>query len=190
MKAGATEITAADNRNGLYCGVCHNGKAQEGSRKVFAACSADKSDMTRCERCHAQGKAVKREYDFNTFTAKLPKQPGGNGINWEKAASDGLITPIDYIHGLSLKRPPQPAQADFTIHPKSGGKADIIFSHKKHVVWNGCEGCHPEVFKGGKRGATAYSMKEIDDGKFCGVCHRAVAFPLSDCTRCHSKPVT
>jgi len=66
---------------------------------------------------------------------------------------------------------------------------DIIFSHAKHTVWNGCEGCHPEIFMGVKRGATKYSMVDIFEGKYCGACHVAVAFPTIDCQRCHSRPV-
>ena len=32
-------------------------------------------------------------------------------------------------------------------------------------------------------------MAEIYEGKYCGVCHVHVAFPLLDCQRCHTKPV-
>jgi c(7)-type cytochrome triheme protein len=188
LKAGATEVKAADNMKGLYCGVCHNGKMQHGGKAVFPACGTDKADA-RCQRCHSQGKNVKRENDFAAFAAKMPKERFGNGINWDKASSEGAIKPGDYLEGLSIKKPAQPIQQDFTIHPKAGAKNDILFSHKKHVAWNGCEVCHPEIFKGGKRGTTTYSMNEINQGKFCGVCHSTVSFPLTDCDRCHSKPV-
>jgi len=180
MKAGADVITAADNGKGLYCGVCHNGKP------VFAACSADKSDVKRCERCHSQGKSVRPAVDFAAVTAKLPKDKFGNGVNWEKAAEDGSIKLIDYIEGVSIKKPAQTVQKDFTIKPKSAGMAEIVFSHKKHSLWNGCEVCHPEIFK---QGSTKYSMDDIKAKKFCGVCHGTVAFPQEDCSRCHSKPV-
>jgi c(7)-type cytochrome triheme protein len=40
-----------------------------------------------------------------------------------------------------------------------------------------------------KKGATKYSMVEIFDGKYCGACHMTVAFPLTDCGRCHTRPV-
>lgn len=182
LKANATGVRAADNEKGLYCGACHNGKVS------FAACGADKGDK-RCERCHSQGKSVKRENDFAAFTAKLPKDKFGNGVNWEKAAEDGLIKPSDRLAGVSIDQPAKPVQSDFTIKPKTAGMGDIIFSHRKHVLWNGCEVCHPEVFKGGKRGAQAYTMDEIKQKKFCGVCHIAVAFPLDDCSRCHAKAV-
>ena len=145
--------------------------------------------MKRCERCHSQGKNVKKDYDFAAFTARLPKDKFGNGINWEKAAEDGLIKPIDRLEGVSIDKPAQPIQKDFSIQTKSQGVSDIIFSHKKHAVWNGCESCHPELFVGGKKGMTKYTKKEINEGKFCGVCHIAVAFPLADCDKCHSKPI-
>lgn len=189
LKANATGIRAADNMKGLYCGVCHNGKMQHGDRKVFAACIADRSDMGRCERCHAQGKNPRKDYDFAVFTARFPKDKFGNRIDWEKAALEGLIRPVDYLEGVSIKGPAQQIQKDFAIQPKSPGMAEIIFSHKKHMDWNGCEVCHPEIFVSAKRGATKYSMKEINDGKYCGVCHTTVAFPVAECDRCHSKPV-
>jgi len=189
MKANLTEIRAADNSKGVYCGVCHNGKMQAGGTPVFAACSTDRSDMKRCERCHSQGKSVKKDKDFATATAGFPKDKFGNGINWEKAAEDGLITLVDHIEGVSIKKPARPIEKDFSLKPKSQGMNEIIFSHKKHTVWNGCEVCHPDIFAGGKKGSTKYSMKEIEEGKFCGVCHGTVAFPQADCNRCHSKPV-
>lgn len=187
MKAGGTGIKAADNQQGIFCGACHNGKMQEGSRKVFAACTTDKSDTARCERCHSQGKNPKKDHDFAAFTASFPKDKLGNGINWEKASSDGLIHPTDYIEGVSTRQPAREILKDFSIQPKSKGVNEIIFSHKKHSQWNGCEVCHPEIFAGGKRGVTKYSMDEINQSKFCGVCHGTVAFPLAECDRCHTK---
>jgi c(7)-type cytochrome triheme protein len=188
LKAGGTEVKAADNMTGLYCGVCHNGKMEDNGKPIFEACGTEKADA-RCSRCHSQGTNAKRRIDFAAFTGGLPKEKFGNGVNWEKAASEGAVKLVDYVEGVSIKKPAQPVQADFRIHPKAGAKNDILFSHKKHVAWNGCEVCHPEIFKGGKRGATAYSMQEIEQGKFCGVCHTTVAFPLANCDRCHSTPV-
>ncbi len=189
MKAGSTGIKASDNIKGYYCGTCHNGKMVSNNRKVFEACSKDKEDIRRCERCHSMGKNVKKENDFNIFTEKLPKERFGNGINWEKAEADGFIKPVDFIEGISIKRHSLTVQKDFALEAKVKGMPEIIFSHKKHTIWNGCEVCHPEIFVGVKRGATKYSMVEIFDGKYCGVCHGAVAFPLIDCQRCHTKPV-
>jgi c(7)-type cytochrome triheme protein len=191
MKSGATGIKAADNMRGYYCGTCHNGKMQWQDRKVFESCSKEygHGDLKRCERCHSLGKEVKKEYDFNKFTEKLPKERFGNGINWEKAEDEGLIKPIGFLPGISVKRPSLKIQKDFSLEPKVEGMPQIIFSHKKHTVWNGCEVCHPEIFAGVKKGLTKYSMPEIFDGKYCGACHGKVAFPLLDCQRCHTMPV-
>jgi hypothetical protein len=49
--------------------------------------------------------------------------------------------------------------------PKVEGMPDIIFSHKKHTVWNGCELCHPDIFMGVKRGTVKYSMVDISQGQ-------------------------
>ena len=191
MKAGTTGIRAADNMKGYYCGSCHNGKMQWQDRKVFEACSKeyDHKDMRRCERCHSLDKDVKREYDFSKFTEKFPKERFGNGIDWEKAEAEGYIKPIGFLPGISVKRPPLKIQKDFSLEPKVQGMPQIIFSHKKHIVWNGCELCHPEIFSGVKKGVTKYSMPEIFEGKYCGACHGLVAFPLLDCQRCHTKAV-
>jgi c(7)-type cytochrome triheme protein len=59
---------------------------------------------------------------------------------------------------------------------------DVLFSHRKHAVWNGCEVCHPEIFA---PGAQRYTMLEISAGEACGVCHGKVAFSLRECERCH-----
>jgi c(7)-type cytochrome triheme protein len=191
MKANATGIKAADNMKGYYCGACHNGKMAHGSRKIFEACSTknSKEDPNRCNRCHSKGQGVKQDYDFAAFTGTFPKERLGNGIDWEKAEETGLIHPIDSIEGISIKRPPLATQKDFAIAAKVDTMPEIIFSHKKHTVWNGCELCHPEIFGGVKKGTTKYSMIEIFEGKYCGACHLSVAFPTTDCQRCHSKPV-
>lgn len=190
MKADATNIRAADNAKGYYCGTCHNGKMIYKEKKVFESCSTKPAaDLKRCERCHSLGKNVRREYDFAEFTGRFPKERFGNGVNWEKAEEDGYVLLTDYLEGVSIKRPALAVKKDFALAPKVEGMPEIIFSHKKHTVWNGCETCHPEIFIGVKKGTTKYSMIEIFDGKYCGVCHGKVAFPLLDCQRCHSKPV-
>jgi c(7)-type cytochrome triheme protein len=191
MKAGATSIRAADNMRGYYCGACHNGKMPVEDRKVFESCAKEQlpKDARRCERCHSLGRDVKREYDFTAFSKKLPKERFGNGIDWEKAEEMGLVKPAQFLEGVSVKRSPLKIQKDFTLEARVEGMPEIIFSHRKHTVWNGCELCHPEIFFGVKKGMTKYTMPEIFEGKYCGVCHRTVAFPLIDCQRCHAKPV-
>ena len=191
MKTGSTGIKALDNMKGYYCGTCHNGKMFFQGTRIFASCSkkSQADDIKRCCRCHSLGKNVKREYDFGKFTERFPKERFGNGIDWEKTEADGYIKPADFLEGVSIPRKSLSIQKDFALSPKVEGMPEIIFSHKKHTVWNGCELCHPEIFMGVKKGATKYSMVEIIEGKYCGVCHNTVAFPLLDCQRCHTKPV-
>jgi len=191
MKAGATDITAADNSRGYYCGACHNGKTVVEGRIVFQACSkkGTSEESKRCQRCHSYGLKVASDYDFFHFSEPLPKERFGNGLDWEKAEELGLIKPASFLEGVSGKKSSLALQKDFALNAKVEGMPDIIFSHKKHTVWNGCELCHPEIFVGVKKGNTRYSMVDISEGKSCGVCHTTVAFPLTDCQRCHSKPV-
>lgn len=191
MKANATGIKAADNMRGYYCGTCHNGTMTVNGRKVFDSCDKVILEQGKtCERCHSQGKYVKKEYDFYSFAEKMPKERFGNGIDWEKAETNGLIHLKDFIEGVSIKRQDLGKPEDFELTTKIAQMPEIIFSHKKHTVWNGCEVCHPEIFVGVKRGETKYSMVDIYNGKYCGVCHITVAFPLLDCQRCHTKPVS
>lgn len=193
MKAGGTKVTAADNQRGFYCGACHNGKLKYRETTVFSSCESsvpsDPKAAERCNRCHSEGKLVKPKHDFYTFTAKFPKERFGNGIDWVRAEQEGLIRLEDVIEGVQSKRKTLPVQGDFALPPRVQGMPEIIFSHEKHNVWNSCEVCHPEIFFGVNKGSTKYSMVEIFEGKYCGVCHITVAFPLLDCQRCHSKPV-
>jgi c(7)-type cytochrome triheme protein len=191
MKAGTTDIKAADNARGYYCGACHNGKMQSEGKTVFESCSRNVAtkDAKRCERCHSFGKTVKSDYDFFSFSQPLPKERFGNGLDWEKSEELGLIKPTSFLEGVSIQRKSLSLQNDFALNPTVAGMPGIIFSHKKHTVWNGCELCHPEIFMGVKKGTVKYTMVDNFEGKSCGVCHNTVAFPLTDCQRCHSTPV-
>jgi c(7)-type cytochrome triheme protein len=190
MKEGETGIKAADNMRGFYCGACHNGKTLVDGIPLFEACSdkATEDDQARCVRCHSSNTS-KSESDFVQFAKTLPKERFGNGVDWQQAEEMGIINPVDFVKGISIRRKSLTVQNDFMLNPKVAGMPDIIFSHKKHTVWNGCELCHPEIFVGVKKGTTRYSMVGIFEGKYCGVCHNTVAFPLLDCQRCHSRPV-
>lgn len=191
MKKGETRMKAADNMKGYYCGACHNGEKHGFDPPVFKACSIPPApdEMPRCDRCHSYGKDIKRKYEFAKFTEKMPKASLGNGIDWEKAETSGLINLKDNVPGTPLIKRLMPVQKDFSLESKGSWMGDILFSHKKHAKWNGCELCHPDIFLGVSRGATKYNMFQIYEGEYCGVCHLNVAFPLRDCMRCHVKPV-
>lgn len=190
MKAGATDIRAADNMAGQYCGACHNGRtvSAEGT-KIFESCAtAGPREGKPCIRCHSLGKDVKPQYEFAAVTAKLPKERFGNGIDWEKAEALKLIKPSNFLEGVSFKRAALKAPNDFALTAKLEGMPNILFSHVKHTFWNGCELCHPQIF-GIRKEASKVTMVQIFEGQQCGTCHTSVAFPLIDCQRCHTLPV-
>jgi c(7)-type cytochrome triheme protein len=189
MSAGATKIRALDNINGIYCGTCHNGKTETGSL-VFSACAKEytREEYKGCVRCHQLEASAALNEKFTSFLEMMPSEKFGNSINWEKAEREGKIKLTDYIEGVSTTRAKMKIQHDTILKGKLEGMPDILFSHTKHAVWNGCELCHPDIF-GIRKGGTKYTMGEIFEGKYCGACHSFVAFPLTDCRRCHSKPV-
>ncbi|HEX9019907.1 MAG TPA: c(7)-type cytochrome triheme domain-containing protein [Nitrospirota bacterium] len=190
MEEGGTDIRAADNKAGLYCGACHNGKMKFGSGSVFEACSPKPApaDAERCRKCHAPVKRGGKDGNFIRFIEKFPKDIFGNGVDWEKAEEKGYIKPVDFLEGVSIGRVAARAQQDFSVKSKSTWMSDIKFSHRKHLSWLGCETCHPDIFMI-KKGSTQYTMLDITGGKYCGACHDKVAFPLNDCQRCHIGPV-
>ncbi len=187
MKAGATDITAATNAQGFYCGACHDGKRRFNDKTIFASCSGDAAPHdAHCQKCHSWPATADQDRKFSAFAQTMPRGTFGDGIDWEAAESRGLIKPSDFLEGLSIKRPPLKAQQDFSIEPNVSWVSNVVFSHKKHAVWNGCEVCHPSIFPV-KKGATKYTMLDIESGEYCGVCHDKVAFPLVYCERCHSQ---
>ncbi|HEU4382173.1 MAG TPA: c(7)-type cytochrome triheme domain-containing protein, partial [Anaeromyxobacteraceae bacterium] len=127
--------------------------------------------------------------DFEAFAAGLPRTGRGNGVDWEAAEAQGKLAPLDVLEGVSIPRGPMAMDKDVPIKSRAGWMSDIIFSHKKHAVWNGCQSCHPDIFPSTSRGDVRYSMFQIDGGEYCGLCHTTVAFPLAECQRCHVRPV-
>lgn len=188
MEAGTTKINAALNKQGYYCGACHDGKKNIGTKTAFAACAetVNPKETERCGRCHSLKRGEARKINFETFTAKLPRGVGGS-IDWEQAEEKGIIKPIDFLEGLSFQREALKAQEDFSIESQVDWASDVIFSHKKHAIWNGCALCHPDIYPSTKAGTVKYSMFQIFEGQSCGVCHEKVAFSLFLCKRCHKN---
>jgi len=179
---GETLVFEEDNRDGRYCGACHNGK------EAFA--------IKSCDECHPKDAAAEKfmvrqnKKDFYKFKKTMPAAVYGNKIDWMKAEDEGKIKLTDTLPGISVvQNATMKNNRDEPRQPKLPGLPDIIFSHSKHVVWSGCGMCHPDTFAI-ETGKTKMNMKEIVAGEFCGRCHGTVAFPLNDCLRCHSKSVS
>jgi c(7)-type cytochrome triheme protein len=66
------------------------------------------------------------------------------------------------------------------------GAGKVVFEGAKHSSAK-CAECHPGVFKM-KKGAAVMTMKDMEAGKSCGVCHNGTkAFSAKECAKCHKK---
>lgn len=113
----------------------------------------------------------------------LPKDNAGN-VDWVKSLRQGIIKPKD---SLDPKKPSTPVIDLDIVFKVKGDLPDVVYPHYPHTEWLSCNNCHPKIFIM-QAGANKVTMKKIEEGQFCGRCHGVVAFPLSNCTRCHSKP--
>ena len=113
----------------------------------------------------------------------LPRDSAGNMVNWVKALESGAINPRTNILPETEVR----VRDDEIIVAKFGSMPAVKFPHRPHTLWLDCSNCHEHLFKS-KAGANRFSMTAILNGEQCGVCHGAVAFPLTECNRCHSVP--
>ena len=113
----------------------------------------------------------------------LPADTAGNKVRWVDALRDGYINPRTNVY------PETKVQIlDLDILMKNTGNAAYVrFPHRPHTEWLDCANCHDKIFPA-KAGATPMTMLDILAGEYCGQCHGAVSFPLTECDRCHSVP--
>jgi c(7)-type cytochrome triheme protein len=118
--------------------------------------------------------------------ASLPKTESdlGNGVHWVQAMDEGKIKPIWDINNPEAK--PTVLAMDIIRFPK-GSMPNELFPHRQHTLLLDCSSCHPSIFIP-KKGANQISMAANLLGQKCGVCHGKVAYPFSQCKRCHSQP--
>jgi c(7)-type cytochrome triheme protein len=113
----------------------------------------------------------------------LPRAGSGNHVNWVAALEEKRIQPRAAVEDANA----QPTVMDLNIvREVKGSMPDVVYPHKQHTEWLDCSNCHPAIFVP-QKGANQISMAAILLGQKCGVCHGKVAFPVSDCRRCHSK---
>jgi len=118
--------------------------------------------------------------------SELPKDQYGL-INWADALRQGKITPKGSLNPDEPDMPP--FDLSFDIPTKSNFMPNVIYPHKIHTMWLTCTNCHPAIFlMNHTENNKNMTMPKIASGEFCGRCHNRVAFPLSDCLRCHVVP--
>ena len=127
--------------------------------------------------------ALKFLHNPGELLSKLPQDGSGNQVNWDKALEEAYITPTSGMHASV-----QPEVLNLDVLMKKTGEMPLVnFPHRQHTEWLSCNDCHDRMFKA-KAGATQFSMFDILNGEYCGRCHGAVAFPLTECERCHNVP--
>lgn len=116
----------------------------------------------------------------------LPKDQYGL-VNWADALRQGKVTPKGSLNPDEPDMPP--FDLSFDIPTKSNFMPNVIFPHKIHTMWLTCTNCHPAIFlMNHTENNKNMTMPKIASGEYCGRCHNRVAFPLSDCLRCHVVP--
>ena len=105
----------------------------------------------------------------------------GNQVDWVRALNNGAIEPRSQIYADTTVN-----ELNLDIIMDATGEMPMVrFPHKAHTDWLDCENCHDKIFKK-KAGGNPVNMFAILAGEYCGRCHGAVAFPLTECRRCHS----
>lgn len=112
----------------------------------------------------------------------LPKSAAGNKVDWVKAVDEKKVTNMwdrndPNAQGLAM-------DMDIVFEVK-GSTPDVVYPHRQHTLILDCTNCHSDIFVP-QKGANQMSMAQIMAGQKCGVCHGSVAFPISECRRCHT----
>jgi len=130
--------------------------------------------------------------EFSSLFDSLPRD-SSNRVDWEKAKAAGLINPSPTIDGANVEE--KIFDLRVVIEFDDLLVKNVVFSHAIHTYWLDCGSCHPKLFIP-EVAANKMTMQEIRDGKYCGKCHGAVAFPTAPdslavadfravCKRCH-----
>jgi c(7)-type cytochrome triheme protein len=113
----------------------------------------------------------------------LPRTISGDFINWAAALRDGTIRPRARAGGQGRME-----VLDLDILMADTKNMPVVtFPHHTHTEWLNCTNCHDWLFTP-RRGANDISMTDIARGRACGLCHGKVAFPATECFRCHNGP--
>ena len=113
--------------------------------------------------------------------SQLPPDTVGNKVLWNQALREQYIQPRTNIYPETKI---EILDMDI-IMDKTGEMPLVRFPHRPHTEWLDCSNCHDKIFIE-KVDANPINMFAILSGEYCGQCHGAVAFPLTECNRCHS----
>jgi len=125
--------------------------------------------------------ALKLLQDPEEALSVLAPDSAGNQVNWVEAVRLGQIRPLASLTG-QVERETHDTDV---IMSNTLSLPPVRFPHKAHNEWMSCEMCHDRIFVPEIDG-NDISMARILEGEYCGLCHGAVSFPLTECNRCHS----
>ena len=147
--------------------------------------AAGTGDVSQSGVASAAAKAGAGWHPAALTSTIVPKDKYGL-VDWAKAVKDNIVSPK---HSIDPNAEPdaEPMDMDVEIQSKSDFVNDVVYPHAIHTYWLSCEVCHDKIFQMAA-GQNNMSMSGIAEGKWCGRCHGKVAFPLTDCNRCHTKP--
>ncbi len=171
FSVNSTEITEEDNRNGHYCGACHNGKVAFGHTK------------DNCDKCHT-GNISPDKAKFEKMSAGIQRAPFGNQVDWVSAVHFLQVKPKYSLYG-DKPGSGMNYREQLELKAEWASVSPAIFPHDAHTQVLDCANCHPDIFHIKKKTTPHFKMEYILKGRFCGVCHLKVAFPINDCERCH-----
>ena len=115
--------------------------------------------------------------------SQLPPDTTGNKVLWNRALREQYIQPRTNVYPETKI---EVIDMDI-IMEKTGEMPLVLFPHQPHTEWLDCTNCHDKIFIK-QVDANQINMFTILSGNHCGQCHGAVAFPLTECNRCHSVP--
>lgn len=130
--------------------------------------------------------------DFVRIYESLPRDEDEK-VDWERAVGEGLIAPKASADAENADEKIMDLRVVIVFNDML--IKDVVFSHEVHTYWIDCKSCHPKLFVP-EVAANDMTMNEIREGKYCGHCHGAVAFPTNiidgpnfraNCLRCHRE---
>ena len=103
-----------------------------------------------------------------------------------------FVLALVVVVALALSMTAFAVPAGKTIEFEGKGAGKVVFDGKIHADKGlKCADCHQSGLFKMKKGGDVITMKDMNEGKFCGACHNGTkAFSSKDaanCAKCHKK---
>ncbi len=213
IKAGSNEISMSTiTEDKQACGVCHDGLVaweplecerchalEEGwsSGAIQHSIREDEKKNILLGIVGTVAKPYSKFMEIGTGWHPLALAKSGlpldkyGLVNWADAVRKKIVNPLWSLNPEDDISEHELRDTNILFTAKGDSMPDVIFPHDIHSYWLECKICHgtqdgPMFIK--ELGANNVTMMEIGQGKWCARCHDKIAFPISDCNRCHNHP--